>query len=196
MRCRPEADARRSRVSDSVRQDVPKEAWQRGGWKILDERSMGRKSSSTTRPPARPGSTDAKARARTAHCPPVGIRTEGIVESGKAGRPEQSAPEHGTGRSGRPSPRGVASAPARASPSSLASAPPGCERAVRWWDEQPARADAGNKRPSVESARNAPIQGHASRPRIENLIPPRELVDQLCREELFPDVDWSGANRV
>ncbi len=158
---------------------------------MLHERSMGRRSPSKARRAARPGSMDAKGKAGMAHCPPTGARTEGIGGSGKAGPSEQSAPEQGAGRSGGPSSRGVASAPARPSPSSLVISPPGCEREVTWWAEHPARAVGGDKIPSVGSARNAPIQGLANRLRIESLIPPREMLGQLCLEEPFLDVDQS-----
>ena len=192
-RDRPGSGTERRRITDSPRQDVADEARERGGWKIVHEGSTGRRSSPTAKPASSPGSMEAERKAGMAHCPPTGARTEGIAESGNAGRPEQSAPEQGAGREGGPASQGIASAPAWPSRSSLAISPPAWEREVTGWVEQSPRADDGKKKPSVGSARNAPIQGFANRPRIESLIPPRKLVEQLRRGESFLEVDSSGA---
>ena len=100
-----------------------KGARERGGWKIEQERSTGRRSASAAGHAREPGATNVMGKAGIAHCPaPVG-RTEGTVDGGGAGFPEHRAPEHGVGRSCGDSSQGEGIAPDRPSSSRWANSP-------------------------------------------------------------------------
>ena len=71
----------------------------RGGWKIEQEWSTGCRFASWCRHANDPGPARVTGMAGMAHWPEPGGGAGGIVEKGGAGLPEQSAPEHGVGRS-------------------------------------------------------------------------------------------------
>jgi hypothetical protein len=149
--------------------------------------SRGQRSESAGRRWKTPEPTRETRKTGSAHWPPVRGGTEGNVERGAAGFPEQRAPEQGTGRSPGISRAGVGIPAARPRSAWCATPEFHVDREITYCAAHWPWAVEGKTIPIVRNARSAPNQGPFRRRRARSFIPPRTLGKSICRGDPLED---------